>query len=181
MTLADITVRRFKECLKGNTEGIDNWEQLFTQYVDLSGIGETEEYTLMVAIHNLGVRVAGVNAFIQLQINWYNNFDEPFELAFEDMKKYHIKISYDPSQPGRFLQRLKQIEADEKRNIAEMDSLIKDLEELRKNGVKPGKSSSETFIRTLNALNKEGYRIDNDKTDMEELSLMIRQRNEENK
>jgi hypothetical protein len=179
MNLSDITVGQFRKYLQtGDTQGLSGWEDLFLMFIDKSGIGQTQEYELMMAIHNLNVRMVSVNAFIDLQKVWFLNFEEAFEPAFKDLAKFGIKITYDPAEPRKFIQRLELIESSEKRNVAEIDSLTKELQDLRSKGVKNSGKFVDLLLRLIVTLNKEGYRIEKDVTDMEEFALMIKQHNE---
>jgi hypothetical protein len=80
-----------------------------------------------------------------------------------------------------FEQQLVLIEAKEKRNVAELDVLMKELNEIQRGepAVKEDSNSRKDFIRMLNNLGRAKFIIDKDKTDMEELSLMIKQYNED--
>lgn len=182
MKLSDISVRKFMACLfNKDYSDVENWDTLYLEYIDLSGIGENRELALMTNIHNLQVRLAHITSFIEFQKLFYLEFNQPYVKAFDDLRKYNHKLNWDPSNREEFLNQLKRVEAKEKRNVAELDVLIKELTDIKKGApvVKEDHNSRADFIRMLNSLNKEGYSIDKDKTDMEELSLMIKQQNEE--
>jgi len=181
MQLSDITVRIFMRCLfNKDYEGVDNWEELYTAYIDLSGMGESRHLQLMVTIHNLQVRLSFIQGWLEFQKTWTKQFKEPFIEGFKDMEKFNHRVTWDPGKPLDFIEQLKRIEAKEKRNVAELDLQMKELDELMKTKKHKEKATDRAdFIRMLNTLGKEGYKIDRDKTDMEELSLMIKQHSEE--
>lgn len=181
LQLSDINVRTFMRCLfnKDYTD-VPNWEELYTQYVDLSGIGNTRQYELMVAIHNINVRLTHITSFLELQMNCYKQLNMPFVAAFADMKKYGHRVTWNPLNPTDFLDQLKRIETKEKRNYAERETLLVQLKEFQTTGIHKEKDTDRNdFVKMLNALNKKGYRIDKDDTDMHELCLMIKEMNEE--
>ncbi len=182
MTLAEITVRKFMAALfNKQRDGIDDWDGLYLSYIDLSGIGETHELSLMTAIHNLQVRLAHVNSYIDFQRKFFSEFFMPYEKSFPDMHKYNIRFTWNPMDPEGFIRQMKVAETNEKRNIAELDLLEKELRDIKKGApaVKEDHNSRANFIRMLNSLNKAGYKIDKDLTDMEEVCLMIRAQREE--
>lgn len=181
MTLSDITVRVFMRCLfNKDYEGVDDWERLYTEYIDLSGMGETRQLELVVAIHNLQTRISFISGFIEFQKTWLLQFGEPFEQGFEDVRKFGYKLHWEAGYPTQFVDQLQKMETKEKRNIAQLDAEMKELDEFTKTGKHKQKASDRAdFVRMLNTLGKEGYKIDRDKTDMEELSLMIRQHSED--
>lgn len=157
-------------------EGGD-WEKLFTEYVDISGIGETIEFDLLLSIHNIQVRMTFIASMVELQKRFFKEFNMPFLKAFEDFKKYGHRISWDASDPGKFITELQRIEVRERRFQSELDVKVKELKKLKKDGVQPNTDGRKDFVRQLNNLGKVGYKIDRDKTDMEELALMIKDQN----
>lgn len=180
MTLDQISVRVFMRCLfnKDYTD-VPNWEDVYTSYIDYSGIGETKQYHLMRAIHNINVRLSDITAFLELQKGFYLQVGFPFEHAFQDMNKYGYRLNWNANNPQDFINQLQKIETKEKRNIAELDKFNKELIGLQKNGGKEDEYSRTDFVKMINGLRKAGYKIDKDKTDMEEFSLMIKETSEE--
>jgi len=176
MQLSDITVRVFMRCLfNKDYSGVENWEELYTSYIDLSGLGESGQLGLYVAIHNLNVRLFRVTAFLEFQSKVFDLIGMPQLEKLDDMKEYGHKLNWNPLQPEEFLPQLIRIEQKEKRNYVQLKNLEKELEEMRQ-AEKPGTvSARNSFVIMLNMLGKEGYKIDKDSTDMEELSLMIKQ------
>lgn len=180
LELCDINVRTFMRCLRKDYTGVSNWQELYTKYIDLSGIGDTRQYGLMVAIHNLNVRLTHITAFLEHQIKFFNLAGFPFEKAFDDVKKYGHRVNWNPAEPAEFLNQLKRIETKEKRNYAEREKLMQEFKEFQGSGKYQEKDTDcNDFIRMLNGLNKHGYRVDKDTTFMDELSLMIKEYNEE--
>lgn len=181
--LSDITVRQFMAALFNgqyeDVEGEQNFDLLFTAYVDLSGIGQTEEYRLLSIIHNLQWRIGQVSGFIQLEKDFFLVFSEPFMPAFDDLKRFGHRLSWDPQAPSLFIKQLERAETMEKTRVAELDEAMKELLKIKKEGIKPTTNSRQIFVQMLNGLRRNNYQVDKDKTDMEELSLMIREHDEE--
>lgn len=180
---SECNIRLFMECLYDkDTTGLNggDFEAIFTEYIDLSGIGETREFDLLTQMHNIQTRMIFISNMLHIQRRFFLEFSIPFVDAFKDLYKFGHYLKWDPENPVDFLKQLERVEIIEKKSQAELDKVEKDLKTLKKDGVK---SSSEMngrieFVRQLNALNKEGYKIDRDKTDMEELALMIRDYNQ---
>lgn len=181
MQLSDITVNTFMRCLfKKDYTGVDSWEELYTSYIDMSGLGDTIQYSLMVTIHNLQVRLSAITAFLEFQKKFFIAFDFPFEQAFKDVQRFGHRVTWDPAYPKIFLEQLQKIEQKEKRNVVELDVQMKELKELKETGKYKEKVNDRAdFIRMLNNLEKDGYRIGRDKTDMETLAIMIKQHSED--
>lgn len=183
MKCCDISVRAFMAAMFNQqyegVGGIENWELVFTEYVDLSGIGETAQYELLTNIHNTQLRISKVAGLIELEKDFFTAFNEPFMQAFDDFKKLGHRLVWDAGNPKQFIDQLQAVETREKKYKAELDMHMKELESLKTDGVKVDTNSRASFVKTLNRLGKHGYKIDKDKTDMEELSLMIREYDEE--
>lgn len=179
----DINVKTFMSAMFNQQyEGVggpENWEAVYTEYIDLSGIGETQQYALLVNIHNVQKRIVAVQGYIDIEKKWFLLHNEPFEPALVDLRKYGHRLTWDIGNPKQFIEQLERCEIKEKKNIAELDAYIKELEDLKKDGPKVTVNARQEFVKQMNRLGKHGYKIDKDKTDMEEYSLMIREYDEE--
>ena len=178
---SECSIRLFMTCLFGkNTEGLNggDFDKIFTEYIDLSGIGETKEYDLLWSIHNIQSRVTFIAAMIDLQKKFFKEFDMPFVNAFDDFRSYGHRLKWNQEKPEEFLNQLRMIEVREKKFQAELDAKVVELQKLKKEGVTADSNGRADFVRQLNSLGKAGFRIDKDKTDMEELALMIRDQNQ---
>lgn len=180
MQLSDITVRQFMKCLfDKDYTGVDNWEDLYTQYIDTSGLGEQGQLGTLVAIHNLTIRLKFISDFLEFQSKVFDLIKMPHLLYLNDLNKYGHKITWNPEEPELFIPQLKKIEAKEKRNYVELKELQQEIES-KKEAENPNTvSARNSFVIMLNVLGKEGYKIDKDKTDMLELALMIKQHSDD--
>ena len=179
----DINIRTFMAAMFNQqydgVGGADNWEIVYTEYIDLSGIGETQQYHLLCNIHNTQKRITAVQGYINIKKRWFALHNEPFEPALTDLRKYGHRLTWDIGNPKQFIQQLEMCEIKEKTQIAELDGYMKELEDLKKDGPKVTTDARKEFIKQMNRLGKHGYKIDKDKTDMEEYSLMIKEYDEE--
>ena len=180
MELQDITVRTFMKCLfNKDFTGIDNWDDLYTKYIDLSGLGENGQLSIQVAIHNLNIRLFRITQYLEFQTKVFDLIRMPYLPKLEDMVEYGHKVKWNPDEPEMFLPQLIRIEQKEKRNFVELKELEKELDDMRQTEKPETVNARNSFVIMLNVLGKEGYRIDKDKTDMEELSLMIKSHGED--
>jgi hypothetical protein len=188
LTLADLTIRRFMAALfNGQRDGLDNWDELYTSYIDLSGMGKSREFSLLTQIHNLSTRLQTIGAFITLQQDFYIHFGCPLQRyirdgiecdPFEDVRKFGYRIAWKPEAPEQFLSDLRKMDTKERRNVAELDKVEKELADLQAKGKPKEVDSRKDFTRMLTVLNREGYRFDKDTTYMDELCDMIADNNE---
>lgn len=180
MELHEITVRVFMRCLfNKDYTGVDNWDELYTKYIDLSGLGEQGQLGLHVAIHNLKIRLFRITHFLELHSKVFDLVGMPHLEHMDDMKEYGIRLSWNPGEPEMFLPQLIKIEQREKRNYVELKELEKEVEEMKEAENPKTVSARNSFVIMLNVLGKEGFKIDKDKTDMEELSLMVKQHSDD--
>lgn len=181
MTFQECVIRPFMAAMFNANYTViskEDYEIIFTKYVDVSGIGLTMEYELLSNIHNLNCRIFSISGFISIINECLDNFQMPFGPAINDMKKYGHTLIW-TGDIDNLKKQIKSIEVREKRFILEMDEQKKLLSNLKKDGVKPDSDARESFIRQLNSLGKFGFKIDKDITTVEELSLMIRDYREE--
>lgn len=180
---SDCSVRVFMKCLfEQDYKDLDggDFEKIFTEYIDLSGIGETKELELMIAIQNIQARITYIDAMVDIQKKFLHEFGMPFVNAFDDFRKYNHRLSWDPENPDQFITQLQRVVVIEKKFQAELDTKVAELKKLKKDGIQPGDKDNgrRDFVRRLNSLGKDGYQIDKDKTNMEELALMIKDQDE---
>lgn len=179
-TLADITVHQFMRCLfHGEREGIDNWEELFTLYVDISGMGETRQLGILTTLHKLKTRLSFIDGFIDYQKRFFEITKEPAQDKIPDLHKYGHRLVW-KQDADNWEQQLNRVLTREKTNVVEMNILQKEFDELNTTGVvKEDDRARNDFIRLMNAVSKEnGYRVDKMNTTMEEYGLMIKDYND---
>lgn len=153
-----------------------NWDEIYLEYIDTSGIAITQEYELLLGIHNLQTRLNAVPEYVKVQtVCWYN-FRRLHPVATERLARYGYKMP----KTGDPIPVLARIESKEKRfhhDIKVKEAQLEKLRSSQKTG-KEGKESRREFIRLLNHLGTK-YRVDRDKTTCEELALMVKDMNDE--
>lgn len=177
MKLCDISIREFMRCMfeynYGFIGGVENWDPLYTSYIDLSGIGRTKEYEIIANIHNTHERLIAVTALLELNLKFFIEFSLPFVNSFEDFKKYGHRLVWDENNPQKFVKQLEGIEIKEKTYKSRLDQYIYELKQLQTEGVKLDGNGRKEFVLMMNKIMKDGYKIDKQTTDMESYSLMI--------
>lgn len=183
LTASTCSIKIFMLCLfegKHNLVGGSNaWDLLYTDYIDLSGAADTKECTLLRNIHNKHSRIFFINYLIQLQLDWHREFGVPFPEAFKDFKRFGHRLIWNDDWEF-FEKQLKRIEAKEKKNVAELDGLKKELERLRKHGMKAADvkpSDRRDFIKLIQAVEESrGFALNKEETTVEEFAIMVKSR-----
>ena len=161
--------------------GEECWNLLYTTYVDLSGAADSKEHNLMRALFNIECRLQFINEMLDLQVKCFNEFGQPFLPATLALKPYGHKIAFNGNAED-FKAQLQRVEMREAKKIAEKDSIIKELNQLRKEGMKASNITTDdrvSFIRLLNSISKhQGYGIDKEKTMADEFALMVKSHKE---
>lgn len=173
---SECSIRQFMHGLyEDDVSEFENIELIWTEYIDLSGISENMEKDLLVSIHNIDVRRMVVPEMVKFQRDCVAALGVPYVAGFWFFKKYGHRLEYDGDNQA-FDHKLEMILADEKVFYAEQEILKKDLEALRKDGVKMDDNGRKEFIRLLNAVGRSySGGIDRDKTDVESYALMVRE------
>src|ERR1700749_359678 len=186
MTISECSIKVFMECLCNKkydgVGGFDNWNSIYTEYIDLSGSADTKECSLKRTILDIELRLSFINSVIEVNIRSLNAFNLPFPGTIEDIKNYGHHIAWNGDKED-FVKQLKKIERRESKRIAEREGLIKELNQLVKEGMKATnvkENDRKNFLVLLNGIGKhQGYGIDKDKTMMDEFSLMVKSRKDE--
>lgn len=156
-----------------------------TEYIDTAGLYDNDEFDKVTYIHYLNHRVNWIRLSIRLQRDFIEEFDVPYIPELEKFSKYGHKLYWD-KDIEKFLKVLNRIEDKEQKYIDDLEASSKQLIDLRKlknKEIKPEttkKQSRGSFVRTLNSLGKLNWKIDSDKTTVEELAYIIKQQSEDN-
>lgn len=151
----------------------------YSEYIDTSERFANKEFELVSQIHYLNNRINCVKLCIIIQKEFINNFGKPYIPDFGSFKKFGYTL-YWKNNINDFLLALTRIESTEKKNVIKLEAAKKKLIEERAKS-NSGESSDLTkesrhdFIKMLNVLGKIGYKIDKDKTTVEELALIIKE------
>lgn len=160
------------------------FEYIYAEYADYSGLFQSQEFDIVSYINSLDTRIQFMKRFIELQRKFLVNFDVPYMPGLPMVKKYGHNLYWDFNRPDReaFLQLLVKIEGRESKYQAMVDKKVSELIALRKKKQTREHSileSRKDFVTTLNRLGQAGFQIDKDRSNMEEVALMIKDRREE--
>ena len=191
---SECTINQFMKCkfdnnfsvltLSGNPsekELINAFENIQNEYIDLCGI-HVPEIELLKSIKALECRIQSMHLYLKVSKDACDQLVEPFIFevlndAIPCINNNGYRLTWTNKED--FKKQLNKIELKEKRYIAEHDRKNKELELYRENHPNNIESNSRTeFIRLLNELQKIGYKIDREKTFMEELGIMVNDYNQ---
>ena len=161
--------------MQGWFEGveIENFEDIYSDYIDISGLSETQEYSLLTVIHNLNARLIAVPHYVAVQEETVKIFGKYHPIATERLSKYGYRMPLDPINAPKMLSN---IISKEKRFRYDLQAAEDKLKALKKPDSEPQdiKKQRRAFVKMLNSLGTK-YRIDRDKTTVEELALMVKE------
>jgi uncharacterized protein YqgQ len=146
-----------------------------TEYIDIAGLFATEEFDKVGYISYLNNRVNSVALWIKLQRQYIDNFDIAYLPGLTFFKKFGYVLYWNNNE--QFIKELLRIEKKEFKFISQLENAIKELIDFRakKNAnEKTVKQTRGSWIKTINSLGKLGYKIDKDKTSVEEFAYMIK-------
>lgn len=157
-------------------------KEIETEYVDTSGLYDSEEFAKTSYIHYLTNRKNSIALSIRLQEEFLVEFGVPFIQELKFLKKFGHTVTWNGDVKD-FNRQIRKIEEKEARYTSQLEKCIKELIELRKkNDAAKGEEKIEnrgSFIATLISLGKIGYDIRRDETTMEDLAYMIKKQMEE--
>lgn len=166
----------------------EDFNIVYAEYQDTSGLFLTDDFERQSTIHHLVSRINYVKIFIRLQREFIIDFGSPFIRDFEHFKQEYGYVLRWENDLEDFEDQLKSVERRELKNESYLESKIKELREFREKNQKKErvvededslKKSRISFMRMINSLGKIGFNIDEDKTTVESLALMIKQQMEE--
>jgi len=157
----------------------EEFETCYTEYIDTAGLFATENFEKITYIQYLNNRINVVRIAVNTHKEFIEFFGCPLIKHLDIFKRFGYSIKYENKE--QFIKELDSIVLRENRYISELEITQKQLDDLKnKSKKKPStlKESRVSFIRMLNSLNKIGWKIDNDKTMVEELSIIVKQQSE---
>jgi len=181
------TVGQFVQCKYNNNlkvlvisgeptakELAEAWEAISAQYIEAAGV-DIPEFAAMQEIHNLKVKKNGLTLLFHLQDVWIEKFAEPHVIGLEKLAKHNVK----PVWRGDVADFVKQLDKAKDRNksidvqISEAEYSLDNIRiALGKEGVIS--DSRQDFRKLLIEVQRQGYKIDEDKTTVEDFGLMLR-------
>lgn len=179
------TIRQFINAMYKNDRSVmsdEEFHNVYTEYIDTTGLYDSDDFNKSAYIYYLNNRINSIKLAIRLQKEFLQNFGVPYLQELKFFNRFGHFLTWKDEQ--NFLSQLTNIETKEKKYISQLEANIKQLTEKRhkkKPEEKTIEQSRGKFIRMLNSLGKANYRIDNDKTTVEELAYMIKQITEDSK
>jgi hypothetical protein len=159
----------------------DDFEVVYTEYVDTTGSYVSEQFNKVVYIRMLLSRINTVNFFISLQKRFTEIFEIPYVKSFPVLEQYGYFIEWNGDKEA-FLKELDSIQSQESCTESDLKVAAKELEEMKASSPKKEESlkqKRENWIISINSLVKLGYTIDKDKTTVEELAYIIKYEKEQ--
>lgn len=171
----DATICTVNQFIQGWFEGveIENFEDIYSDYIDISGLAETQEYSLLTTIHNLQARLIAIPHYVAVQDETVKIFGKYHPIATERLSRYGYKMPLDVKLAPKMLSN---VLSKEKRFRYDLQAAEDKLKALKKpeSETQDLKKQRRAFIKMLNSLGTK-YRIDRDKTTVEELALMVKE------
>lgn len=185
MAFEKCTVRQYMDAMyRGDTSVFnpDELSEINTEYIDVAELYDLDELNKVSYIHFIDNRINSIKLSIKLQRDFIEEFGLPYLPSLPFFKPFGHIVTWN-NDKEKFLEKLERIESSERKYKSILANSIKELKDGKKSkGIKEDtepKIERQAFIRTLNSLGKIGYKIDYDKTTMEEVALMIKQQKEE--
>jgi hypothetical protein len=195
-TISELNISDFEICMFKNNFSVliitgkpsdeqllSAWNEIYTEFIDLSGMAETNELEISKSIFYLNSRVKKIELYILLQRESLNKLGVPCIVAFDKIRIYGHKLKWNKEHPDieDFKRQLNIIETNEKRYNHELLAKQKELLDVMKkkqNGDVTVWQKRKEFVRLKNNIGKFGFKIDNEKTTVEEFALMVHDYNE---
>lgn len=156
------------------------WEYIYVEYIDLSGLADTPEYRLITNVLNLNSRLRAIPEYVKVQLGCIEHFGEMSPTVNEKLAKKGYAIPADLEKAKEALLKIPGKEKLYDHRLKEADAALKKLRGTRVENGNDSKRERRKFIQMLNSLGTT-YRIDRDKTTVEELAAMVRENAEQRK
>jgi len=184
MEFDNYTVRQFMNAwfkqVYSSPKGIpkDIFQEVYNEYVDATKSFEIERFEKVTYVHFLNGRLNTMRITLRLQKEFLEEFGVPYVPQFTFLfEEYGYSLTWN-GEKDDFLKQLERLEQEEKVYVSELETAIVDLKNMKKSETPSIETTRESFIKMINSLGKIGYKIDMDKTTVEELSFMINAEND---
>jgi hypothetical protein len=174
-TALNTTINEFMSCLFENDFSVipeDTFKDIHTEYIDISGQYESAEYEHIKTILTLSTRIELIKTYLYIEYQFLCQFERPFLPACRDLKKFGYTLTWRDDTED-FVRQLEDIEQREKKFNLQLEGEKKILEKSRNATNEPVKQSRKEFLKMIIDLQKQNYKIDRDKTTVEELAITI--------
>jgi len=160
----------------------EDFQIVYAEYIDLAGLYKSKEFELTTYINYLKNRITVLRAVIHSQEMYFEVFNKPYIPGLEFIKDtfgYNYIWNDSEKSFSSFLKKLKNNERTKVTELRRKEFEFDKIKEAKKDGDVSKVQSRHEFIKMLNSFNKNGYRIERDKTTIEELALMIKMAQDE--
>jgi len=161
----------------------EDFEKVYAEYIDVAGLYQSKEFELVTYINYLKNRIYVLKAVFYSQEKFYDTFKTPYIPGLEFIKEQFGFMYEWTGNDKTFIYFLRKIENQARTKSTELkrkEFEFKTLQDAKMEGNVSKVQSRHEFIRMLNSLSKQGYKIERDKTTIEELALIIKSVQEEN-
>jgi hypothetical protein len=178
------TINQYLSCMfdaeysvLGEGADADTWNSIYLDFIDMSGMAATEEYSLIVTIHNLENRETMLRQLVAITAEAIGITGQVPPNPAARLAHYGHRL---PSDPQVALHTLSGIERKERRYAHDLRAARRRLDALRGTQSTDNADTKGARRREIQRINALGtiYRIDRDKTTLEEYALMIREQEE---
>jgi hypothetical protein len=182
-TANNTTINEFISCLFDNDFSVideETFKNIHIEYIDISGQYETAEYEHIKTILILSTRIELIKTYLYIEYQFLSQFERPFLPVCKDLKKFGYTLIWRDNTED-FVKQLENIEQSEKRFIIQLEGERSALEKQNNKQISDSetgqiwqtKQTRKEFIKMIIDLQKQNYKIDRDKTTIEELAIMI--------
>jgi len=153
----------------------EDFDIVYSEYIDLTGLYNSKEFELFTYINYLKNRIYTAKTLVWAQLIFFETFKVPYIDGFELFERIGHKVKWEEDEK-KFISQMNKISSMTRAKELELRRKEFEFGQLRdaKKEDKPEIQSRHEFIKMLNSFSKEGYRIDREKTTVEELALMIK-------
>jgi hypothetical protein len=164
---------------------VEEYNIVNMQYQDASGLYLTREFELRVSIHNLTNRINCITAGVAIHREFIKEFNFPYLPAINELASFGYLLIWN-NDIENFKLQLTQIEGKEARYKSMLFTKTRDLESILainkdNTEISDIKQSRAKFTQMIISLQKLNYRIEKDKTTIEELAAIINDNRERSK
>jgi hypothetical protein len=179
-TISDFISAKFNNDYSVMSE--EDMNEAYTEYIDLAGLYETNEFNKVSYIHFLNNRINTIKISIDLQKRFIKDFGVPYLPELVLFKKLGHSLKWN-NDVDKFIKSLDNVQLRENKYISELEIAIEELVDIRTKRNKKDNNvlTRNGFIGIYISLGKLGYRISKNETTLEEMAIMIRKQIEENK
>jgi len=185
MKCEKVTIEQFMDCWFNDDYekiSVQDFELIYSEYIDLAGLYQTKAFELTAYINYLKNRIHVLGIVVFSQKMYFEVFRKPYIEGLELIKeKFGLSYNWDCNEQSlfSFLRKLENTIRTKKIELNRKEHEIEKLKQEKKEGNVSKVQSRHEFIRMLNSLSKNGYKIERDKTTVEELALIIKMVTEE--